>query len=102
MKLSNKQLKQIIKEELESVMTEMEEISPRDKVYDAMDEIPHDGGSSSMDSPGARLKQELERILEVIDDKEELIKLSAEVKEEAAVNLLSSLGYEDGMDKNFQ
>ena len=96
MKLSNKELKQIIKEELESVMTEMEEMSPRDKVYDAMDEIPHDGGSSSMDSPGARLKEELEMILDVIDQPEELIKLSAIVQERAAVNLLSSLGYEDG------
>ena len=41
-------------------------------------------------------KQELEMILDAIDDKEELIKLSATVQERAAVNLLSSLGYEDG------
>ena len=95
MKLSNKELKQIIKEELESVMTEMEEMSPRDKVYDAMDEIP-DAGGSIMGSPGARLKEELEMILDVIDQPEELIKLSAIVQERAAVNLLSSLGYEDG------
>ena len=96
MKISNEQLKQIIKEELDSVMTEMDEMLPRDKVYDAMSEIPDDGGSSSMDSPGARLKLELEMILDAIDDKEELIKLSAMVQERAAVNLLSSLGYEDG------
>jgi len=96
MKITNNKLKQIIKEELESVMTEMEEMLPRDKVYDAMDEIPDDGGSSSMDSPGARLKLELEMILEAIDDKEELRRLSAIVQERAAVNLLSSLGFEDG------
>ena len=95
MKLSNKQLKQIIKEELESVMREMEEMPPRDRVYAAMDEIP-DAGGSIMGSPGARLKEELEMILDVIDQPEELIKLSAIVQERAAVNLLSSLGYEDG------
>lgn len=95
MKLSNKKLKQIINEELESVMTEMEEVSPRDKVYDAMDEIP-DAGGSIMGSPGARLKQELEMILDAIDYPEELMKLSAIVQERAAINLLSSLGYEDG------
>lgn len=95
MKLSNKQLQQIIKEELESVMTEMEKMSPRDRVYSAMDEIPYAGGSI-MGSPGARLKEELEMILDVIDQPEELIKLSAIVQEKAAVNLLSSLGYEDG------
>ena len=95
MKLSNKQLQQIIKEELESVMTEMEKMSPRDRVYSAMDEIP-DAGGSIMGSPGARLKEELEMILDVIDQPEELIKLSAIVQEKAAVNLLSSLGYEDG------
>ena len=95
MKLSSKQLQQIIKEELESVMTEMEKMSPRDRVHSAMDEIP-DAGGSIMGSPGARLKEELEMILDVIDQPEELIKLSAIVQEKAAVNLLSSLGYEDG------
>ena len=96
MKITNEKLKQIINEELEKVMTEMDEMPPRDKVYGAMDEIPDDGGSSSMDSPGARLKLELEMILDAIDDKEELMKLSAMVQERAAINLLSSLGYEDG------
>ena len=99
MKLTNNQLKKIIKEELENIMTEMEEVLPRDRVYNAMDEIP-DAGGSIMHSPGARLKEELEMILEVIDDPEELRKLSAIVREEAAVNLLSSLGYEDGIDNN--
>ena len=101
MKITNSKLKQIIKEELNNVMMEMDEMSPRDKVLDAMDEIP-DAGGSIMYSPGSRLKQELEMILDVIDQPEELIKLSAIVQERAAVNLLSSLGYEDGMDKNFK
>ena len=105
MKITNNELKQIIKEELSNVMMESQvfyprknpslEMSPREKVDAAMDEIP-DAGGSIMGSPGARLKQELEMILDAIDDKEELIKLSATVQERAAVNLLSSLGYEDG------
>jgi len=100
MKITNNKLKQIIKEELNNVMREMEEISPRDRVLDAMDEIP-DAGGSIMHSPGARLKQELEMILDVIDSPEELKRLSAIVQERAAINLLSSLGYEDGMDQRF-
>jgi uncharacterized protein YicC (UPF0701 family) len=100
MKITNNKLRQIIKEELEKVMMEMEEISPRDRVLDAMDEIP-DAGGSIMHSPGARLKQELEMILDVIDSPEELKRLSAIVQERAAINLLSSLGYEDGMDQRF-
>ena len=99
MKITNNRLKKIIKEELENVMTEMEEPSPRDRVYSAMDEVP-DAGGSIMHSPGARLKEELIQILEVIDDPEELRRLSAVVEEEAAVNLLSSLGYENGIDNN--
>tara|TARA_Y100000592_G_scaffold29839_1_gene47629 strand:+ start:584 stop:889 length:306 start_codon:yes stop_codon:yes gene_type:complete len=101
MKITNNKLKRIIKEELNKVLTEMDEMSPRDRVYSAMDELP-DAGGSIMGSPGARLKQELEMILDVIDQPEELIRLSAIVQERAAINLLSSLGYEDGMDQNFK
>ncbi len=99
MKLSNKQLKQIIKEELENVITEMEEITPMQRIQGAMGEIP-DAGGSIMGSPGSRLKEELEMILDVIDQPEELKRLSAMVQEEAAISLLSSLGYEDGMNNN--
>ena len=95
MKITNNKLKQIIKEELNKVLIEMNEISPRDRVYSAMDEIP-DAGGSIMGSPGARLKQELEMILDAIDNPEELRRLSSIVQERAAINLLSSLGYEDG------
>ena len=99
MKITNNKLKQIIKEELENVMTEMEEMSPRDKVLDAMDEIP-DAGGSIMYSPGSRIKEELIMILDAIDDQEELRRLSAIVDEKATQDLLSSLGYEDGVDNN--
>ena len=99
MKITNNKLKQIIKEELENVMTEMEEMSPRDKVLDAMDEIP-DAGGSIMYSPGSRIKEELIMILDAIDDPEELRRLSAIVDEKATQDLLSSLGYEDGVDNN--
>lgn len=95
MKITKNQLSKIIKEEFENIMTEMEEISPRDRVYNAMDEIP-DADGSIMHSPGARIKQELEMILDAIDDPEELRKLSVIVQERAVINLLSSLGYEDG------
>lgn len=99
MKITNNQLKQMIKEELEKVMMEMEEMSPRDKVLDAMDEIP-DAGGSIMGSPGARIREELLLILDAIDDPEELRRLSAIVDERETQDLLSSLGYEDGIDNN--
>lgn len=99
MKITNNKLRQIIKEELENVMSEMEEMSPRDKVLDAMDEIP-DAGGSIIGSPGSRIREELLLILDAIDDPEELRRLSATVDEKATQDLLSSLGYEDGVDNN--
>lgn len=109
MKITNNELKKIIKEELNNVMMESQvffpgknpnlEMSPREKVDAAMDEIPNAGGSI-MGSPGARLKEELLLIADAIDDPEELARLSATVDERAAIDLLSSLGYEDGIDNN--
>jgi uncharacterized protein YicC (UPF0701 family) len=99
MKITNEKLKEIIKEELEKVMMEMEEPTPMQRIQGAMDQIPNASGSI-MGSPGSRLKEELEMILDVIDQPEELTRLSGTVQEEAAISLLSSLGYEDGINNN--
>ena len=92
MKLSNKQLKQIIKEELENIMTEMEEESPEMMIGREMDELP-DAGGSIMGSPGAMARDELMDIADALDDAEYLSQLAKKVQSDEAKRVLEKLGY---------
>ena len=91
MKLSNKQLKQIIKEELEYVMTEMEE-SPEMMIRGEMDELP-DAGGSIMGSPGAMARDELMDIANALEDPQYLSQLAKKVQSDEAKRVLEKLGY---------
>ena len=92
MKLSNKQLKQIIKEELESVMTEMEEESPEMMIRGEMEELP-DAGGSIMGTPGATARDELVDIADALEDPGYLSQLAKTVQSDEAKRVLEKLGY---------
>ena len=92
MKLSSKQLQKIIKEQLENIMTEMEEESPGMMVDREMDELP-DAGGSIMGSPGAMARDELMDIADALDDAEYLSQLAKKVQSDEAKRVLEKLGY---------
>ncbi len=92
MKLSSKQLQKIIKEELENIMTEMEEESRKMMVDREIDELP-DAGGSIMGSPGAVARDELMDIADALEDTEYLSQLAKTVESDEAKRVLEKLGY---------
>lgn len=92
MKITNKQLRQIIKEELQNIVTEMEEESPEMMVNREIDELP-DAGGSIMGSPGAMARDELMDIADALEDPEYLSQLAKKVESDEAKRVLEKLGY---------
>jgi hypothetical protein len=93
MKITNKRLKQIIKEEISSLITEMDSntidnLNPI--LRDEFNELP-DAGGSIPHSPGAATREELIQIADAIDSPEELQRLSATVQSEAAIRALEAI-----------
>ena len=92
MKLTNEKLKRIIKEELERIMTEMEEESPEMMIGREIDELPNAGGSI-MGTPGATARDELVDIANALEDPQYLSQLAKTVKSDEAKRVLEKLGY---------
>jgi len=93
MKITNEQLKQIIKEELELAITEMdsnEVDNLRPELRDEFRELP-DAGGTIMGSPGAAAREELIQIADSMDSPEELQKLAQTVESEAAIRALEAI-----------
>jgi len=92
MKLTNEKLKQIIKEELESIMTEMEEESAEMMISRELKDLPNAGGSI-MGTPGATARDELVDIANSLEDEKYLSQLANTVHSEEAKRVLEKLGY---------
>ena len=93
MKITNEQLKQIIKEELELAITEMdsnEVDNLRPELRDEFRELPNEGGTI-MGSPGAAAREELIQIAYSMDSREDLQKLAQTVESEAAIRALEAI-----------
>ena len=91
MKITNEQLKQIIKEEFEAAITEMdsnEVDNLRPELRDEFRELPDAGGTMG---PGAATREELIQIADSIDSPEDLQRLAQTVQSEAAKRALEAI-----------
>ena len=93
MKITNQQLRQMIKEELEYAITEMdsnEVDNLRPELRDEFRELP-DAGGSILGSPGAAARDELIEIADSMDSPEDLQRLAQTVQSEAAKRALEAI-----------
>lgn len=93
MKITNQQLRQIIKEELEATITEMDSNdidNLRPELRDEFRELP-DAGGSIAGSPGAAARAELIEIADSMDSPEDLQRLAQTVQSEAAKRALEAI-----------
>ena len=93
MKITNKQLNQIIKEEIELAITEMDSNDVdnlRPELRDEFRELP-DAGGTIMGSPGAAAREELIQIADSMDSPEDLQRLEQTVESEAAKRALEAI-----------
>jgi hypothetical protein len=93
MKITNQQLRQIIKEELEATITEMDSNdidNLRPELRDEFRELP-DAGGSIAGSPGASARDELIEIAGSMDSPEDLQRLAQTVQSEAAKRALEAI-----------